>query len=290
MNLILDPEIKIMDGPNTKTNVFNKIMLLKGKVYRELENRCTQRIQLHDKPYFIKQHFGVGWKEIFKNLFQLRWPVLSANNEFKAIQLLKNLNIPTLEMVGFGLKGINPARRRSFLITRELPPFITLEDLCKDWRIKPPSFSFKYDLIKEVARIARILHKNGINHRDFYICHFLLDLIQYNNNKALFSKEHSMAGLKTYFEKNNLRRFVKLYLIDLHRAQIRKATPERWIIKDLAGLYFSSKNIGLTKRDLWRFIKHYCEQSLDKIFNEESKFWMKVKNRGEKLYRDHERS
>lgn len=260
MQLILDPEIK--KNFTAQKNLFDQIMSLRGEVFRELENRRTQRIQLDGKNYFLKQHFGVGWKEVFKNLFQLRLPVTSAKNEWLAIQKLEKLNIPTLSMVGYGCQGFNPATQKSFLMTRELPQFITLEDLGKQWQNQPPTFFLKLKLIKEVARIARLLHENGINHRDFYICHFLLDLIEYPNS-------------------------IKIYLIDLHRAQIRSRTPTRWIIKDLAGLYFSSKDIGLTQRDLWRFMKYYRNQSLREIFNKETTFWWKVKKRGDELYRQH---
>jgi hypothetical protein len=103
---------------------------------------------------------------------------------------------------------------------------------------------------------------NGMNHRDFYICHFLLDT----------------ATIQTA---------PTLYLIDLHRAQIRQHTPQRWVIKDLAGLYFSSKDIGLTSRDLLRFIRDYQQQPLRLILNKERNFWQKVKQRGDKTYREH---
>lgn len=241
-----------------------------GEVYRELENRRTQRMTFNGKNYFVKQHFGVGWKEIFKNLFQLRLPVLGAKNEWLAIQRLQTLGIHTQEIVGYGCRGLNPAHRQSFLITRELPRFITLEDLGKQWQLQPPSYRFKQRIIAEVAHIARTLHEHGINHRDFYICHFLLDLIEYE---------------KSPVDNKN----IKIYLIDLHRAQIRHRTPLRWLIKDLAGLYFSSKDIGLTQRDCLRFIKAYRKQSLRDVLNKETTFWWKVKQRGDKLYRDHAR-
>jgi hypothetical protein len=150
-------------------------------------------------------------------------------------------------------------------MTRELPKHISLEHFCQTWSQNPPSFTLKQKLIKQVAEIARVMHENGINHRDFYICHFLLDLA--------FGTEAD----------------IKLYLIDLHRAQIRRSVPTRWRVKDLAGLYFSSKEIGLTKRDVLRFIKKYRNKSLREGFNRESNFWLKVKKRGDKLYRKHEK-
>ena len=132
MYITLNPEIK--HTLTAQNSLFDHFMQLKGDVYRELENRRTQRIVLENHSYFIKQHFGVGWKEIFKNLLQLRLPVLSAKNEWLAIQRLHQLNIPTLEIIGYGCRGQNPATRQSFIITRELPEFITLEDLCKEWK------------------------------------------------------------------------------------------------------------------------------------------------------------
>ena len=242
---------------------FDEVMSLKGNVYRELDNRRTQRVVLQGKAYFVKKHFGVGWVEIIKNLFQLRLPIISAKNEWRALQRLDELGVLVPRIAGFGSRGINPATMQSFMMTDELPVHTTLEDICKVWPTTGVSFLFKTKLIKEVARIARTLHENGINHRDFYICHFLLS--------------HPMDELK-------------LYLIDLHRAQIRKKIPERWLIKDLAALYFSSKEIGLTKRDLLRFIREYRNTTSLKIeLTQRTVFWQKVKHRGDKLYQKHTR-
>ncbi len=257
--LIIDPDIKVLFPQHA---LFNQMMALQGKVYRELENRRTQQIILNGKNYFIKQHFGVGWKEIFKNLLQFRLPIISAKNEWQALQRLQALQIPAPHVVGYGCHGVNPAKRRSFLLTRALPPHISLEDLCKQPTV---SLQLKRQLIIEVARIARTLHENGMNHRDFYICHFLLD------------KQSLLSGAQGPV----------IYLIDLHRAAIRKKTPLRWIIKDLAGLYFSSKNSGLTQRDLLRFMREYRGKSLKQILIEEAVFWQRVKKRGDKLYQQH---
>jgi len=245
-------------------------MALKGECFREQKGRLTQRIKLGEKYYFIKQHFGVGFKEIFKNILQGRWPVLSAKNEWLAINKLQSLGIAVAKAWGFGLKGSNPARLQSFILMEELTPVISLEELGKTWRTNSPRFDLKLKLIKEVAHIARTLHQNGLNHRDFYLCHFLLDL---SGDKSILKNPQAP---------------LKLFLIDLHRTQIRANAPKRWIIKDLGGLYFSSVELGLTQRDCLRFIKYYhATQSLREILTSKGKFWHKVKMRGEKLYHDH---
>lgn len=244
-------------------------MALQGSCFRHQKGRMTQRLDLGAKSYFIKQHHGVGWKEIIKNILQGRWPVLGAKNEWQAIERLQQLDVPVPKLVAYGQKGWNPARLKSFVLMEELAPIISLESLCRDWKQNPPCFALKQKILAEVARIARTLHENGINHKDFYICHFLLDI---------------SAGLQALRNHD-----IRLFLIDLHRAQIRRLTPERWIIKDLGGLYFSSMDIGLTKRDIFRFMKIYRAKSLRKIVASETEntFWQKVKVRGQQLYRDH---
>jgi len=249
----------------TERAVFSKIMALRGQVYRELEGRCTQRILCGDEGYFIKQHRGIGWKEIIKNTAALRLPVLGAKNEWLALQRLQQLNIAVPDIVSYGCRGINPAALRSFLITRELTNIISLEDHCRSWPQQPPSFREKQALLQAVARIARVLHTNGVNHRDFYICHFLLDI-----SRGVLGENGQP----------------QLYLIDLHRAQLRRHTPLRWVIKDLAGLYFSSMEIGLTTRDRLRFMRAYRNQAIHDIVNREAIFWQKVKKRGDKLHRE----
>lgn len=240
---------------------FEEVMSLKGDVYRQLEGRTTQRVVLSGAAYFLKCHLGVGWKEVFKNLLQLKLPVCGAKNEWQALERLAQLNIAVPDVVGYAEKGFNPARKHSFVLTKELTNFQSLEDHCKTWQQSPPHFTYKQDLLKKIALITRKMHISGINHRDLYICHFVL-----------------ADPLNT------------LYLIDLHRAQIRKKTPLRWVIKDLAALYFSSKDIGLTTRDELRFIKAYQQKSWRDLQAHEQQFWQKVKQRGDRMYQKHGKS
>lgn len=51
---------------------FNALMQMPGKAFRDVRGRKTIQIKLGNKSYFIKQHFGVGWAEIFKNLIAFK--------------------------------------------------------------------------------------------------------------------------------------------------------------------------------------------------------------------------
>ena len=55
---------------------------LEGEIYRKYENRTTKRFKNFQKNYFLKFHGPVGWAEIFKNLIQLKTPVVGALREY----------------------------------------------------------------------------------------------------------------------------------------------------------------------------------------------------------------
>ncbi|KXU38435.1 heptose kinase [Ventosimonas gracilis] len=236
---------------------FVEVLKLQGKVYRALEGRRTLRVEVDGQGFFVKIHQGIGWREMGKNWLSAKSPVLGAGQEWRALERLQQLGVPSMQAVAFGEKGRNPARQQSFIITRELAPTIDLEQFCQDWRTEPPEPALKRALIMEVARITAAMHQGGVNHRDCYICHFLLHL-----DKA--PTDHP-----------------RLSLIDLHRAQTRSKVPKRWRNKDLAGLYFSALTIGLTRRDELRFLQRYFQRPLREILANEAVLlaWLRRKAR-----------
>lgn len=243
---------------------FEKLQRLQGQVVRCKEGRTTQRFEIAQQGYYVKLHEGVGWREIIKNLLQLRLPVLGATNEWQAINRLQQLGIHTLDAVAFGKRGINPATQCSFVMTKELTQTLSLAKFCEKWACCAPTITLKRCLIDKVAEITRSLHRHGMNHRDLYICHFLLDVA---------------SGVDQLDEKN-----VTLYLVDLHRVGMRSAVPTRWLVKDIASLYFSAMDIGLNKRDIYRFIKRYTGLPLKAALVDNPLFWKKVQRKAHKLY------
>ena len=243
---------------------FQLIDLADGKVVRCKDGRKTQRYEINGEGFYFKFHDGVGWPEIIKNLLQLRLPILGAKNEWQAINRFHQLGLDTMTASAFGERGVNPARRQSFLVTEELVNVISLEDLVEPWGESPPEPSNKRALIKKVADITRVMHDSGINHRDLYICHFLLDL-------------SSIAG------SNGLNQ-PRLNLIDLHRAQIRDKVPLRWLVKDLGSLYFSVLNLGFSRTDVCCFLSVYFQRPLREIFAEHKALLSMSKRKAKKLY------
>ena len=263
MDLILNDEIQ--KSFSDQSQLFDQIMAITGTTYRAIARRKTLCFTKGSKSYFIKKHFGVGWREIFKNLLLGRLPIIGAKNELTALTYLQHLGINTLSIAGYGTRGSNPARMESFIITDALIHTKTIRDILTEWETTPPTFLLKKYLITTLAQMISCMHRGGLNHRDCYLLHFRID-----------------SDICTQMPAIDF----PIYVIDLHRAQIRPKTPKRWLIKDLAGIHFSSKNgAHITKHDLFRFMKVYTGKPLKQILKEETAFWLTVKRKGEKLYK-----
>ncbi len=251
-----------------KDEPLSKIFALEGEIYRHKDGRRTLKFNQDGESYFAKLHQGLGWRRFLKSLFRFKWPVSGAENEWQAIKLLEELNIPTTPLIAYGCRGINPVNKQSFIITEDLINCISLEDFCRDWPEKLPAPDMKRALINEIARITGAMHRAGLNHCDLYICHFLLQL----EDGIVPSPQNPI-----------------LHLIDLHRVRQRRQLPRRWQIKDLAALHFSSFDIGLTFRDRLRFIRNYCQRPLKESWNQNRSLWLAVEKRGQALYQEFQR-
>ena len=252
--MVLDPSVAALLAPTERT--VDGLMALNGDVYRALEGRRTIRIVRGGRAFFVKQHFGVGWAEILKNLLALRRPITGAGPEWRALRHLEAAGIGAPRAVGFASRGLVPARRQSVVIMEELSGMTSLEDIAASWGGKPPNASVKRTLIAAVADLARRVHDSGLNHRDLYLCHIL---------------RSEQTG--------------RLHLLDLHRAQIRRDVPRRWRIKDLSALLFSSNEAGLTQRDLLRFIAVYRNRPWRTSLTKEPDLWRSVERKAASIAR-----
>ena len=266
LNNFLSDHLKdYFEGDTDNEDLFMLVDQLRGEVFRKIDDRRTIKVRIGTAAYFAKIHQGVGWVEILKNLMQGRLPVLGARNEWLALCALRNAGVRSMTPVLFCERGLNPATRQSAILTESLESKITLEDF------ETTESDLKRNLIAEVATMARKMHQAGINHRDFYLCHFLLDL-------PLVEDRDDAPGAPPV-----------LHLIDLHRAQIRQNVPRRWIVKDLGSLLFSAFEKNLTKRDLLRFVRVYSGSPLREVLVTDPEFWDDVIARAIKLWRqDHD--
>ena len=243
----------------TGRDPFEVVPKLQGDTYRVVKNRRTLRFVEGGAPYFAKVHDAVGWREILKELCNLKLPPVGARNEYAACRYLAARRIKAPRVAAFGRRGLNPARARSFVVCDALDGYVSLEDLTDAWPEDPPDPALKRRLVHAVADLARRLHGAGVNHRDFYICHI------WANTDALSRDE------------------VDLAIIDLHRAQIRPRVPRRWILRDLAALMFSTADLGLSRNDYLRFLKRYTRRPLRDVLRKEAALLRRIRRRADRL-------
>jgi heptose I phosphotransferase len=248
---------------------FDAILRLNGETFREQKNRRTFRSTIGGRSYFVKIHGPTSWREILKNASRGRWPVLTAKPEMNAIRQLEKLGIQTVRAAGFGCRGRFPHALESFIITEELHDMIHLSELPElishSTIPAAQSFHLKRQITLELARISRILHTNGLNHRDYYLNHFMLK----NREWSQWRRDDN----------------VTLHLIDLHRMQIRTRTPRRWAIKDISGLLFSAFDASLTTTDCVRFLNQYWNEDWRARWRQSQSWRAQVLRRAISLYR-----
>jgi UDP-glucose:(heptosyl)LPS alpha-1,3-glucosyltransferase len=235
-----------------KDMYFDDFMTISGFTVRSAANRKTMRVSLSDRSYFVKQHGGVGWKEIIKNYLTAKRPVIGAMTEVYAIQALTRLGIRTTPIAAYGIKGSCAATQQSFLLTEDLGDIVSLEDICKTWVTDPPSQAERQAMLVAIAKLAKRFHGAGLSHRDFYLCHIAL-------------QRNVIVAEDTDF-----------YLLDLHRVLHHQPVHGSAVRKDIAGLMFSSMDYGFTTEDWEAFKAHYLPQ--------DAKFWQQVNKRAQKLY------
>ena len=212
---------------------FDDFMRLEGIVIRDaVRERSTQRLDLEGGTVYVKKHIFPGILEILKNLLRFRFPP-GALNEWRALLAFHAHNIPTMTPICAGRKPLFwRIEKESFVLTDDLAEAGHLDDFLKVNAAIPcrgKVLERKRRILENLADITRRMHHSGINHRDYYLCHVLID-----------NKE-------------------RLYIIDLHRVDVRDKVGKRWMVKDLAGLLFSSLEVPVTHGQRLAFYKRYMQ-------------------------------
>jgi len=195
--------------------------------------RSTVRMELKDNDgeagVYLKRYRRGGIKCLAGMA-----PRGTAMDEWSNILVFHRLGIPTMIPLAAGMRKTGPAQCESFLITRELEGIERLDHYLAREMIRPLTSSQvadKRQLIKELAVLVRRMHASGINHRDLYLCHLLV--------------QRAADAARA------------IYVADLHRADRRSRVRTRWKVKDLAALNYSADLQCFTRTDRLRFLRHY---------------------------------
>lgn len=150
------------------------------------------------------------------------------------IGLLARYGVPSMSLVAYGDRLVRGGWE-SFVLTAELTGFLQLDHFLRR-RFSVAADAPRPDralarLIEAVADAARRFHAAGLNHRDFYACHFFI-----------------RESLPEYFD---------VHLIDLQRVERRRRFRRRWVVKDLAQLAYSAPRERITATRRLAFMRRY---------------------------------
>jgi heptose I phosphotransferase len=231
---------------------FDALMNLEGgEPYREVPGRTTVRIELPcpaggAHALYVKRYTRGPCGAGLRRLLGRGGAHSAADQELRNIYRVIDAGIPAMRWVALGEERPGgPAAQKSLLVTEEIAGATQVDDYCEaafGRDRSPQATAARRRLVLAVARLARRFHQAGLVHRDFYLCHFLVRPVE---------------GAAP-----------ALHLIDLARlTQHRGGPAERWIVKDLAALLYSSwpsaatgiRSPVFTRTDAVRFAREYFQ-------------------------------
>ena len=195
-----------------------------GQMFRLRPGRSTVRLELADpaggkRTVYVKRHTGVPFRTKLRRTLSLNPPISFAKHETRGIVRLADIGIASMRRVAVGEQVTHGGRReRSCIITEDIAGATQADDYFQanfSGKLSAEQVAAKRRLVLQMADLARRLHRARLSHRDFYLCHIMV---------------RPVAGAEPV-----------LHLIDLQRlAHHRRGIGQRWVVKDLAALLFSS--------------------------------------------------
>jgi heptose I phosphotransferase len=207
-------------------DTFSRVMALpEGFLRRDFPGRRTSRLELRRpgggvQTVYLKRYFPEYLSGMSRRFRRLRGASIDeARDEWEAGIQISALGIPTLDMIARGQDASETnAVRSSFIMTAELAGAEEGHHYAKKLnRVE------RRRLLRKVAELTRRLHSAGWVHKDLYLGHYLVKPIPPDP---------------------------PVFLIDLQRCAQPNCFVQRWRIKDLGALAYSSLKAGLSASDL----------------------------------------
>jgi len=231
-----------------------------GTTVKQIRDRNVLRIEIRDRDdsriFYLKRHNAV--RSSFREKIGALWPERGASpgmSEFISICDFRKNGIPTVVPVAAGERRTGFARYESFLLTENFEPYVSLEEIIRN---RPERLQGtegrerKERLIKAVALLARKMHDQGFNHRDFNATHVLVGP---ENGNGEFS----------------------LALFDLQRTDRKKWLRTKWFIKTMAHLNYTMPEPLFSDQDRMLLFQAYKGSSGLQFMDRLQLYWIRMK-------------
>lgn len=205
---------------------------------------------------FLKRYDRPPISVQFRNWLMSRSRVSCGLISFKSASELAAVGINTPKSLFYGEQWGYFFERRSFIITEKIPNAESLERKLPDYFSETTTveqLKMRRSFIVQLAGFVKKFHETGYCHRDLYLSH-----IFYSDNGDF-------------------------YLIDLARAFKPIIQHRRFLIKDIAQVYYSAPAKYFSKTDRLRFYITYAGRQ--KLTGKDKAFIRKVINRAKRMAR-----
>lgn len=184
---------------------------------------------------FVKRYSRTPLREQWDRILRQSVHQSRAYWEFAQSQRLAEAHVNVPAAVGFAERMVGAFERRSLVLLERAPgdAFDRVWTRLVEQNAPVTRGLARHDMARRLARFAAAFHGTGFCHRDLYLCHIFVDLDAECSRPPTFT------------------------LIDLARTHRPRWRRMRWIIKDLAQLDASARQIGASRADRWRFLLAY---------------------------------
>ncbi|MCX5633338.1 MAG: hypothetical protein NTW93_06680 [Phycisphaerae bacterium] len=209
-----------------------------------------QRIMFNtDNPrttLFLKRYQNIPKSVQLKNWLTRGKIISTMACDLQPAENLRKLGINTPEVIAFGQEWGGLFEKRSFIITEKIPDSASLEEKLPD-----SFYRDRKNFIESLAAFVRKFHDTGFRHRDLYLCHIFC------NSQGQFT------------------------LIDLNRVFKPIVFSQKYLVKDLAQLYYSAPGKIFTKTDRLRFFLAYMRKT--KLSKKDKIVIKKIKSKSQRM-------
>jgi heptose I phosphotransferase len=258
-NLILNADYAELIKSNGIDTAEKLWSLSSEPVKKILKERGTEKAFLEkgDEKLeaYIKRYTPPPLKEKIKAATSLKFKSFDAYDEWDSLLAFHRNNLPTMIPLAVARSG-----KKTCILTLGITDYTRASQLFEEFTEKDEERKEK--LILKIADLAGKMHSAGMAHQDFYLVH-------------IFVKE----------KKDD-----EIFLIDLQRTIKQEKLSDRWRIKDLAQIHFSSEPFTSDKdRQLfWKRYTEICKRELldnQELTNKILSKSQKIKRHTDKKYK-----
>lgn len=214
---------------------------------------------------YIKRYFATPAPEQWDRIRRQCRQHSRAYWEYAQAERLAQEQIRVPRAVGYVEEMRGMLERRSAVLLEQVPG----DGLDRVWRCLSAQRApltrgaARHELVVRLARFVAAFHRTGTCHRDLYLCHIFVELDARGATPPRFT------------------------LIDLARAHRPRWRRTRWIVKDLAQLDASAREVGATRGDRWRFLLAYLD--LPHGAHRARSFARRIRRKSDRIFRRMER-